>query len=298
VKSLDPSRLVDNSSGWTDCGSGDVHDIHSYPGPATPPIEKTRAVVLGEFGGLGLGVDGHTWSAKSWGYQGMASQQELTDRYERLLGRAWEMFENEGLCAGIYTQTTDVETECNGLLTYDRAVAKLDPAVARAIIRGASEKQLRVIVSNALYGRVNWKYTTEKPPDDWINPSFDDSKWAEGIGGFGTAGTPGTVVNTTWDTKDIWLRRQFTLNTNDLANAKIQLHHDEDAEVYFNGITALQANGYTTSYEEIEPDPQAVAALHNGTNVMAVHCHQTTGGQYIDVGIVSLRPQAKPEAGK
>ncbi len=132
IRQLDSTRLVNNASGWTDSGSGDVHDIHSYPGPAAPVVEKTRAIVLGEFGGLGLGVDGHTWEQKTWGYQNLASQQELTDRYERLLGRLWDLHDNKGLCAGIYTQTSDVESECNGLMTYDRQVLKVDEARVRA----------------------------------------------------------------------------------------------------------------------------------------------------------------------
>ena len=78
VKGLDPTRLVSNASGWTDKKAGDVHDIHVYPGPGAPDADSTRAGVLGEFGGLGLGVDGHTWDKKTWGYQGTANGQELT----------------------------------------------------------------------------------------------------------------------------------------------------------------------------------------------------------------------------
>jgi hypothetical protein len=89
----------------------------------------------------------------------------------------------------------------------------------------------------------------------------------------------------------IWLRREFVLTREEAANPKIQIHHDEDAEVYLNGVLAVQAPGYITSYEEIDPEPPAVAGLLNGTNVMAVHCHQTKGGQYIDVGIVTVRPK-------
>jgi hypothetical protein len=77
VKQLDPTRLVNNASGWTDSGAGDVHDIHNYPGPAAPPVEKQRAIVLGEFGGLGLPISGHMWQTdKNWGYQNMASKGE------------------------------------------------------------------------------------------------------------------------------------------------------------------------------------------------------------------------------
>jgi hypothetical protein len=132
VKKLDPTRLVNNASGWTDAQAGDVYDIHSYPGPAAPAIEKKRAIVLGEFGGLGLPTEGHLWQKeKNWGYANMASKDELTDRYVRLLGRLWQLSDDKGLCAGIYTQTTDVEGEVNGLFTYDREVLKIDASRVR-----------------------------------------------------------------------------------------------------------------------------------------------------------------------
>ena len=69
VHDLDPTRLVNSTSGWTDRAVGDVHDIHSYPGPAAPRWKPNRAAVLGEFGGLGLPIGGHTWQEKSWGYR-------------------------------------------------------------------------------------------------------------------------------------------------------------------------------------------------------------------------------------
>ena len=70
IRSLDPSRLVDSASGWTERGVGDVHDVHAYPGPSSPPLEEKRAAVLGEFGGLGLPSSGHTWQQeKNWGYR-------------------------------------------------------------------------------------------------------------------------------------------------------------------------------------------------------------------------------------
>ena len=135
VKEMDPSRLVDDASGWTDKGVGDVIDKHNYPDPAMFPPEKNRAAVLGEFGGLGLAVEGHTWAQKHWGYRGVADQQHLTQQYVDLLGRAWGL-RDKGLCAAVYTQITDVETEANGLLTYDREVFKVDPTRAAAAARG------------------------------------------------------------------------------------------------------------------------------------------------------------------
>ncbi|KAB2641736.1 MAG: glycoside hydrolase family 2 [Verrucomicrobia bacterium] len=136
VKTLDPSRLVNNASGNDDKNCGDVIDKHSYPGPESPKPEANRAAVLGEFGGLGLPVDGHTWSKKTWGYEGTKSIADLTTGYEKLLAKAWELNASAGLSAVIYTQFTDVETECNGLLTYDRALNKVLAERAAAANRG------------------------------------------------------------------------------------------------------------------------------------------------------------------
>ncbi len=136
VKALDPSRLVSNASGGADKNCGDVIDVHSYPGPDSPKPEDRRAAVLGEFGGLGLPVDGHTWSKKTWSYEGAQNIEDLTQGYEKLLAKAWELNATAGLSAVIYTQITDVETECNGLLTYDREVNKVIPARAAAANSG------------------------------------------------------------------------------------------------------------------------------------------------------------------
>jgi len=133
VKQWDPTRLVNEASGWTDRGSGDVKDIHSYPGPAVPKLEEKRAVVLGEFGGLGLPVQGHTWQEeKNWGYRSYNSSEDLTTAYLGLIKKLRPMTGDQGLCAAVYTQTTDVEVEVNGLMTYDRAVVKMDEAAITA----------------------------------------------------------------------------------------------------------------------------------------------------------------------
>jgi PA14 domain/Glycosyl hydrolases family 2, sugar binding domain/Glycosyl hydrolases family 2, TIM barrel domain/Glycosyl hydrolases family 2 len=138
VKSWDPSRLVNNMSGINCCGAvdggnGDVMDFHIYPGPGTPGAPSaTRAAVLGEYGGLGLPVLGHTWSGGGWGYAVEPDPDALTDRYVGMSERLMELQSCNGLSAAIYTQTTDVETELNGLMTYDRAVTKPRVADVRA----------------------------------------------------------------------------------------------------------------------------------------------------------------------
>jgi hypothetical protein len=134
VRKHDPSRLVDDTSGWADRGVGDVNDMHSYPGPGSPEPEQKRAIVLGEFGGLGLPVRGHTWQAeKNWGYRSYKDSAALTSAYEGLVSKLFPLIDEKGLSAAIYTQTTDVEIEVNGLMTYDREVVKMDwPRVAAA----------------------------------------------------------------------------------------------------------------------------------------------------------------------
>jgi len=298
LKSLDTSRLVDNASGWTDKRVGDVTDIHSYPGPEAPTRDPDRAAVLGEFGGLGIGITNHMWSTNFWGYIRMTNAASLNERGAKLLERLGRLRDSLGLSGAVYTQTADVETECNGLLTYDRAVIKFDATASKAAIRSGPKTNFHVLAPNALQGRVTWKYTTEKPNADWTKPSFDDSKWSAGIGGFGTEGTPGAIINTLWNTNDIWLRREFVLNKESFSHAQIQLHHDEDAEVYINGVLAAKAPGYLTTYEEVDLEPDALTALQWGTNLMAVHCHQTHGGQYIDAGLVVPQPQSKTEPEK
>lgn len=287
VKTLDPSRLADNASGWTDQRVGDVIDIHSYPGPASPRPEAGRAAVLGEFGGLGLAVDGHTWSKTSWGYRGMADAGRLTAQYTRLLGRAWELKDTLGLSAAVYTQTTDVETECNGLLTYDRAVLKIEARDALEANRGERPLPPPVfLVKSAPQEPSAWRYAFENPGKDWFKAGYDASGWKEGPGGFGTEGTPGTLVRTLWNTSDIWLRRQFTLEETPAGAPQLWMHHDETVEVYLNGVIACQADGFTSDYEETEITPEARAALKRGPNTLAIHCHQTSGGQYIDAGLI------------
>jgi hypothetical protein len=136
IKELDPNRLVNSASGWADRGVGDIHDIHSYPGPAMPEPEAERAIVLGEFGGLGLPLKGHTWQdEKNWGYRSYKNVDELTEAYRNLIKNLMPMID-KGLSAAVYTQTTDVEIEVNGIMTYDRAVIKMDVETLRRINGG------------------------------------------------------------------------------------------------------------------------------------------------------------------
>ena len=294
IKELDPTRLVNNASGWTDRGVGDVHDIHSYPGPAAPPVEENRAAVLGEFGGLGLPVKGNLWQEeRNWGYISYKTREELTDAYVTLIDNLRSLI-GGGLSAAVYTQTTDVEIEVNGWMTYDRAMIKMDVKKTAAANKRLylPPPILKTIVPTSQKQPQNWRYTTSEPADDWQKADFDDSDWQTGQGGFGTKGTPGTIVRTEWKDSDIWVRRTFELEDNKFSQPQLSIHHDEDAEVYINGQLAAKLEGYTTSYVRKTLDKEARSALKVGTNCIAIHCHQTTGGQYIDAGLVDVIEQS------
>lgn len=128
IKAYDPSRLVNSASGWALRPSGDIYDIHTYQTELTiPPFSLERATVIGEFGGIGYPVKGHQWNTemRNWGYQTYHSEEELLKNYQHKFNQIVEMKKSKGLSAAVYTQTTDVEGEVNGLMTYDRKVIKI-----------------------------------------------------------------------------------------------------------------------------------------------------------------------------
>jgi len=129
VEQWDPTRLVDNPSGWADRGVSDMNDIHSYPGPDMPETEEDRAAVLGEFGGQALVVREHLWlqdfSKAPSHFKTSQSKERLHTKYDSLVTAVMPL-KDKGLAGAVYTQTTDVEIEVNGIMTYDRRVIKFD----------------------------------------------------------------------------------------------------------------------------------------------------------------------------
>jgi Domain of unknown function (DUF4965)/Domain of unknown function (DUF5127)/Domain of unknown function (DUF1793)/Domain of unknown function (DUF4964) len=134
-----------------------------------------------------------------------------------------------------------------------------------------------------------WSYTITRPADNWMKPGFDDASWDQGKSGFGTPGTPGSVIGTIWSTDDIWLRREINLSPATYDDLEGWLHHDEDAEVYINGVLALKTSGYIVNYDVFPLTAEGKAALKPGRNLIAIHCHQTIGGQYVDFGLVDVQ---------
>jgi beta-galactosidase/beta-glucuronidase len=133
IKLYDPSRLVNSASGGNFYPVGDMLDIHNYPAPDFAMYDGRRSCVLGEYGGIGLAVENHLWEkGRNWGYVQYKTSEEATNAYIELAEKLKTLIPR-GFSAAIYTQTTDVEVEINGLMTYDRKVIKLDEARIRKV---------------------------------------------------------------------------------------------------------------------------------------------------------------------
>jgi putative heme-binding domain-containing protein len=157
----------------------------------------------------------------------------------------------------------------------------------------AAAEPAREVVPTARREAALWRLTESRPPAEWAREDFDDRGWAEAPGGFGTRGTPGATVRTEWRSREIWLRRSVVLPAGDPKTMALSVHHDEDAEIYLNGVLATRLPGFVSDYENVPISEEARAALRPGKNVLAIHCRQTGGGQYIDVGIVQ-QPRPRP----
>ncbi len=177
TQKYDSSRLVNSPSGWTDRGVGDVLDVHQYPGPGmgVAELNKGRSMVLGEFGGLGLVVKDHIWDAhkRNWGYKTYTREEVLIKEYTELVHNL-SLMVKRGLSAAIYTQTTDVEEEVNGLMTYDRKVIKIPAALLRKLHQPLYEQpdgHISFINQKTESDRPVLNYSLQTPPTDWLRNS-------------------------------------------------------------------------------------------------------------------------------
>ncbi|WP_346239360.1 glycoside hydrolase family 2 protein [Niabella insulamsoli] len=184
TRKYDPTRLVNSPSGWTDRGVGDVLDVHQYPGPGMGVVELNpgRSMVLGEFGGLGLVVKDHIWNPnkRNWGYKTYTEDAVLIREYTELMHNL-SLMVKRGLSAAIYTQTTDVEGEVNGLITYDRKVIKIPETLLQKLHQPVYDPaDGRVLFINQLKetDRPNIFHSLQEPPADWLTQpvQFQKSK--------------------------------------------------------------------------------------------------------------------------
>jgi len=147
------------------------------------------------------------------------------------------------------------------------------------------------LVPTSTASPVAWRYTTaaNKPAADWFKTDFDDSGWKTGNAPFGSGLAAGIAHGTDWNDPDIWMRRTLTLPAGSYANSNFMVYHDEDVEIYVNGVLAASEASYNSSYEALEISPAAKALLVPGAKItLAVHVKQTGGGQGIDLGLANV----------
>ena len=273
VRERDPTRLVNTTSGWTDRGIGDVFDAHMYPGPGMERVPADRATLLGEFGGLGWPVDDHLWwtDKRNWGYRTYFSREDLNAKYQEVVGnlvgpRAL------GLAAAIYTQTSDVEGEVNGLMTYDRALVKFDEESVNALHGRiyAAEGVARSLLPTSEHAPQQWEFRLDAPPDDWTGGEDSDG-WQQGTAPFQSGDNANFPTGTVWSGGPIWLRNSFELEEVP-ENLWIEAYHAIDqGEVYLNGQLVLDFAGTRSGgrhYHHMDLSAHA-AALRPGRNVLA-----------------------------
>ena len=288
----DPGRFIHAVTGWVDVEMGDFLDVHSYPAPgaATNAVNE-RIASCGEFGGINLFIKDHMWAGSDVNYTTVEDADTYCNLYDHYTDCLQRLQQEKGLWMSVYTQITDVEQECNGLMTYDRKILKVSPeqqAIMKANILRTVNCRLKgtktLVAAGDENSSIQWKYTTTEPAGDWYTTDFAVSGWKSGTAGFGGGG------RTAWSTSDIWLRRNFRitgLEAGQLPEVRLWLFHDEDAEIYINGVLAAKTTGYNTRYETWPLLPAALNALKTdgSDNVIAIHCKQETGGQFIDCGL-------------
>ncbi len=147
---------------------------------------------------------------------------------------------------------------------------------------GEASPRFKDVLAAGDEGAYSSRYTLDSmPPAEWMQPGFDDKNWKEGQGPFGDsrakAGTP-------WTGKDIWVRRQFTVNAVPEGRLMLKIYHDDDAEIFLNGQRLPRQRGANGDYEMIPLADEMKTRLQTGSNVLAMHCRNTGGGSWLDAG--------------
>ena len=322
TKAVDPTRPALEASGWAHTlPHPEVRDAHDYTGnpeqlrkkwleyflgqsegPRPPARYVSQSAsqadcgvpfMISEIGGIGWASEG------GWSYG--AGPKTLDEFYARYQGTIGAMLDNPNLFGFCYTQLTDIEQEKNGLYYYDRKpkfeVSKLREITSRqaAYERGEPmappppttivDAKWRVLVGAVQDGKRStpYQYVLDKPAETWTREGFDDHSWKTGLAPFGH-GAPN--LRTDWTSADIYLRKTFEYDGGALKHGGVVICYDEDTEVYVNGQKILGVKGFIGNYRLQLVTDELNKALKKGTNILAVHTHQTWGGQYIDLAVL------------
>jgi len=274
TKKYDPTRICNATSCWTDRGVSDMLDAHMYPGPGMEDAAPPRVTVLGEFGGLGLPVKGHLWLDKgSWGYRSFETKEALAEKYQSLIKSLYGLL-GRGLAAAVYTQTTDVESEVNGLMTYDREVLKFDPATTAKLhqpLYGPVAKAI-TLLEDSEHKKQKWQYSLQLPDSDWATQRFRDKDWKQSAAPFAKKANYYFAMGTQWNEKNLWLRKTFVVQKLP-RDLRLKVYYDvADAVIFLNGKKIKELKGRSKRHYEHIDISQHANLLHRGQNIVAVHC--------------------------
>ncbi|RXK62027.1 DUF4965 domain-containing protein [Lacibacter luteus] len=170
---------------------------------------------------------------------------------------------------------------------------KVDGEVYRFL--GNTGKQFKQVLPAADEVYYDAAYTETAPAGEWTSVAYDDSNWKKGKGAFGDNKT---TAQTMWLSKDLWMRREFTMNSSDLNDLFVKLHHDDNVEVFINGELVYKTIGWTGKYIYLPVSEAVKAKIKQGKNVLAIHVANTAGGQWLDAGIVQEVQPPQSEAKK
>ena len=292
LKKYDPSRLVDAPSGWADRGVGDMIDVHLYPGPGLEKPEENRSSVLGEFGGLGYPVKDHLWwDKRNWGYltfdKGDTYIQEFTDLIKDMEGLI-----SCGLSAAVYTQTTDVEGEVNGLMTYDRKVIKIKPHTIKEIIAPIYESYWtkRDLVFDSENRRQEWKIAY-KEIQGWNTLDFTDIQWKSAVAPFSSFKNPFLEYTSAWDSEVLYLRKEFFIDSSPETLYLKYYSPKAKVKVFLNGelVEELEAKGGRKRHYTHINITEIADLLKIGKNVLAFEIVKLEDEASFDAGIYTTQ---------
>lgn len=278
TQNYDKHRLVDATSGWTDRGVGDMFDAHQYPGPSMEPTSQNagRAIVLGEFGGLGWPVKEHLWNEekRNWGYRTYFDKEIYHKELRQVLNNLYPLL-SRGLSAAIYTQTSDVEGEVNGLITYDRKFQKITDDEMKKMAQPLFEpiNKASFIINDSEVKKSTLLVSKLKPGEGWNlhNPFDPHFKSHEGPYDLNKG-------------ENLWAVNSFVLEGKPDKMA-LKLLGQGDLKIYLNG-TEIYNNRILTKrhYDEFNiSDYQHL--LKEGKNVIGFELRNSEADSQFDFGL-------------
>jgi hypothetical protein len=297
LRSLNDGRLIVPESGGDHFELGDVVSAHSDQLPTLHTnAYNERASITGVTGKYNYAISEHLWNTSA--SSDIKDDATYATRLTEFKNAAINLT-TSGTSGLAMVQTTDVENEINGLMTYDRKIYKYagSDSVAGKVLKESAAfmktKISRPILKTSAQGGELWKYIAGNneltAPTDWNNSNFDDSSWEEGFSAFGGDMTVSFPWRTEWKgtNRGLYLRKIVNIPVLEAGDElQFSMFYDEDYEFYINGVKASDATGYITNYKTIEISQAAKDAIHyGGDNLFAIHVIQTSGGSCMDLGV-------------